>query len=111
MKRFVIYRDFKANEGPACGYTYETIEAADILEAIEIADRMFSERLYLMRIMSKTGKIEKDACGWNKETYEAVLCRRSYGWHKNTEKNSEIKHLVERHFKKDLEFFDNKSWG
>lgn len=109
MKRFVIYRDFKANEGSACGYSYETIEAADILEAIEIADRAFSKRIYLMRIMKKVGKIEKDTCGWKKETYEAVLCRRSYGWHKNTAENAEGKHIVERHFTKDIEYFDMRA--
>lgn len=95
MKKYIIYRDYKANEGPKCGYSYETIEAKNTIEAIEIADRMFSERVYLMQIMEKIGKIEKgDGCRY--ETYEAILCRRSYGWHRNTIDNSEGEHKVKK---------------
>ena len=95
--KFLIYTDYKANEGPVCGYSYEPIEAKDILEAIEIADRKFSNRVYLMQIMQKVGKIEKDEIV-RIETYKAVLCRRSFGWHRNTKENSETEHIVEKNW-------------
>ena len=107
MKKFVLYTDYKANQGPACGYAYKNIDARDLLEAIRIADNAFSERVYLMRIMEKTGRIEKDADGWKIETFEAVLCRRSYGWHRNTLENSEGTHIAKRHYKGDIEYFQS----
>ena len=99
MKKYLLYTDYRANEGPACGYSYEAINAANIYEAIEIADRKFSERVYLMRIMEKVGKIETPyKAGYKYETYEATLCRRSYGWHRNTIENSESEHRATKNW-------------
>lgn len=107
MKKFAIYTDYKAGQGPRCGYDYEAIEAESILEAIDIADSKFNDKVYLMRIMEKTGKIEKVNSDWNAETYEAVLCRRSYGWHRNTIDNSESKHVAKRFFTNSKKFSTN----
>lgn len=104
MKKFVLYIDYKANEGPACGYAYKKIEAKDLMEAIQKADNAFSQRVYLMQIMEKTGKVEKEEGGWKNETFEAVLCRRSYGWHRNTKENSEAEHIAKRHYKGNIEY-------
>lgn len=109
MKKFAIYTDYKAGKEQITDFEYQTIEANDILEVIDIADRKFNDKVYLMRIMERTGKVEKENSDWNTETYEAVLCRRSFGWHKNTKENSEEKHIAKRFFtnskKYRLEYF------
>lgn len=107
MKKFVVYIDYVAGKGPKCGYSYELIDAADLLEAIRIADNKFSDRVYLMRIMEKQGKIriDKESGGWKVETYKAILSRRSTGWHRNTIENAENEHTAERYFYKDMEYF------
>ena len=105
MKKYVLYIDYKVNQGPACGYAYKMIDADNLLDAIRTADNTFSQRVYLMQIMEKVGRIEKDADGWKIETFEAVLCRRSYGWHRNTAENSEQVHIAKRHYKGDIEYF------
>lgn len=104
MKKFVIYVDYITGKGPKCGYSYELIKATDLMDAIRVADNKFSDRVYLMRIMEKQGKIKIEE-GWKVETYEAILARRSSGWHCNTIENAENEHTAERHFYKDMEYF------
>ena len=93
--KFIVYFDNKA--GHKNPYGYEEIEAKTLEEAIEAADKMWNEDRYLMRIMKKVGKIEKPYhAGYAFETYEAILCRRSYGWHRNTIENSESEHRANK---------------
>lgn len=100
MKKFLIYKDYKAGAAVYPGYSYTPIEAENLEEAIEIADQMWREEgddLYLMRIMKKAGAIVTPyKAGFKYETYEAILCRRSFGWHRNTIENSEGEHLVNK---------------
>lgn len=108
--KFVLYYDFynataEDREKEFFGtcsageYAYEPIEAEDLLEAIEIADERWHEGIYLMRIMRKVGKIERPYHeGYAFETYEAVMCKRSYGWHRNDEKHSEGEHRVTKNW-------------
>lgn len=100
MKRFAIYTDTRD-----MNYSYTAIDANDIVEAMEIADKMWNENVYLMRIMSKVGKIEKEE-DYKVERYEATLCRRSHGWYRNTEENSETKHIAKRCIAKNCEWFE-----
>ena len=94
--KFVIYTDYKAAAGE---YDYKAIEAADLAEAIEIADSMWNEDVYLMRIMKKVGKVVKPyKAGYAFETYEAILCKRGTGWHRNTPENSEAPHRVNKNW-------------
>lgn len=100
--KFVIYKDYKSTAKHNPGWDYVAIEAADLEEAIEIADGMWEQEkdeLYLMRIMKKVGKIERPYhAGYVFETYEAALCRRSYGWHRNVQENSESQHRVHKNW-------------
>ena len=100
MKKFVIYKDYKAGAPVFPTYSYTPIEAGSLEEAIEVADQMWSDEadnLYLMRIMKKAGSIvTPHLAGFKYEPYEAILCRRSFGWHRNTVENSEGRHVVNK---------------
>ena len=97
--KFVICTDYKASYKPMT-LEYEAIEAKTLEEAIEIADKMWNpETCYLMQIMKKVGKIEAPYhAGYKYETYEAILCRRSFGWHRNTAENCEGEHRVNKNW-------------
>ena len=105
---YLIYRDFKAGTHHI-GYDYTTIEAKSQFEAVCEADKMWIEeadRLYLMRIMAKAGKVEKMDDGWKRQKFAAVLCKRSnMGWHKNDSENFENPQATNRCYKKDMEYF------
>lgn len=92
--KFTLCIDYKASTKK--GLDYITMNANSIEEAIEEADEKWSADIYLMKIMKKSGKTEREN-GWKIEEYDAILCRRSYGWHLNNKKNSESEHKV-RHF-------------
>jgi len=98
--KYVIYTDYKANSPKS--YNYEAIEAKTLEEAIEKADALWNaeaDSIYLMRIMKKVGKVETPYhAGYKFETYEAILCRRSYGWHRNTTENAEGSHRVNKNW-------------
>lgn len=107
--RYVIYKDYKTGVHHR-GYEYITVEAKDPFELFEIADKEWAVergRLYLMKIMKKVGKSEKDDFGWRSETYEAVAVKRSdaVGWHRSIQANSEGRHVAERRYRKDIECF------
>ena len=108
MKRYVIYIDYRRGDKSE----YRTITTDNIEQAIDYADRVFNpEEHYLMRIMQKTGKIEKEE-DYFTEVYQAILCRRSYGWHRNTIDNSESEHRVKRCFfrNRNIEWFETLAW-
>lgn len=100
MKKFTIYTDNKSMT-----YSYELIEANDIVEAMEIADKMWNENVYLMRIMTKVGKIEKEE-DYKVERYEATLCRRNFGWYKNDKNHYETTHVAKHCIAKYGDWFE-----
>lgn len=105
--KYVIYKDYSTGMHHI-GYEYIGIEAKTDFEAIETADKMWdSEKLYLIRIMKKNGKIEKMEDGWKRQYYIAVMCKRSnkVGWHSNTPDNCENDHFAYRCYNKDMEYF------
>lgn len=91
--KFALYIDYKKN-----GLDYRVMEAKTLEEAIEEAEKLWnSEEHFLMRIMKKVGKIEKED-DFKVETFKAVLCKRSHGWHLNNEENSESEHFAKRYY-------------
>lgn len=105
--KFVIYFDYSAESRKQ--YEYMAMEAKDLETAIAEADEKIKaneEPIYLTRIMKKVGKIEKDSCGIKYEHFEAVLCRRSCGWHINNRQNYENEHFAKRTYTKDWDFYE-----
>ena len=101
--KYVLYIDYKADYTAQGNKSeeYITMEAKDLLEAIEEADKKFDkETMYLVRIMEKTGDVKKMDSGWKSQRYTAILCNRFNGWHRNTEEYSEGKHQVDRSYTK-----------
>ena len=106
---FVVYKDYKSGQHHI-GYDYILVDAESEFDMIDKAEEMWKQeenKLYLMRLMKKTGKVIKREDGWKQQNFEAVLCKRSNngGWHKNTSQYSEGEHTVGRVYKKDMEFF------
>ena len=91
--KFALYIDNKDGKT----YSYNEMNANDLESAIKEADEAWNEGIYLMRIMKKVGKVEKEN-DYKYETYEAILCRRSYGWHRNDKENCEGEHKA-KHYK------------
>lgn len=107
---FVVYKDYQSGKHHI-GWDYILVDAKSEFEMIDKAEEMWkkeSNKLYLMRIMKKVGKVEKLEDGWKKQRFEAVMCKRSAqgGWHMNTQEYAENYHAAYRTYKKDLEFFD-----
>ena len=93
--KYIIYIDYKADYTANGGKDSEFIkaEAKNLLDAIAEADALYNENVYLIRIMEKDGKAAKEN-GCTAQLYKAILCKRSAGWHRNTESESEQIHLA-----------------
>ena len=94
--QFVIYRDYKVGKGAPWGYDYTHIEVESFEEAIDKAECMNDEDVYLISIMKKIGRTEKEGTDWRCETYEAVLTKRSTAWH--VHKGNEYEHKAHRKY-------------
>lgn len=80
------------------------MNAKTILEAIIEADTVHdSKTMYLVRIMEKSGKVEKVASDVKGQTYKAILEKRSTKWAK-----FEGGHAVMRYTAKYAEWFETK---
>lgn len=95
--KYALYIDYKKNGK----YEYFDLHSADLEEAIEAADELVeleggNEAVYLARIMKKVGKITAPEKGLKQVTFEAILCKRSHGWHRNTKENGENEHIATR---------------
>ena len=104
--KFIIYTDYMSEAKKS--YEYLPMIAKNLEEAIEEADRAIAENnepIYLTRIMKKVGKVTKEE-NYKREDFEAVLCRRSYGWHRNTAENGENEHRAKRCYSKDFEWYE-----
>jgi len=93
--KYIIYIDYKADYTANGGKDSEFIkaEAKTLLDAIAEADALYNGNVYLIRIMEKDGKASR-ANGCTAQLYRAILCKRSAGWHRNTEEYSEGTHLA-----------------
>lgn len=104
--KYILYTDYMSEAKKS--YEYLPMTAKNLEEAIEEADRAITENeepIYLTRIMKKAGKVTKEE-NYKREDFEAVLCRRSSGWHRNTEENCENTHRAKRCYTKDYEWYE-----
>ena len=105
MKKYLISKDFKASV--KSGFEFTLIEAATLAEAMIEADIMWNDDdTYMMHIFAKSGKTKRVERGVKAETYEAIIARRSHGWHPNTEAYSESKFTVQRMFTSYSEWYN-----
>ena len=96
--KYVLYIDY---ENPMSS-DYRPMEAKNFREAIEEAEAMFDPKtMYLVRIMEKRGKVERQEDGWKVQMYEAIECKRnaSQKWHRNDEEHDENEHFAKRTYK------------
>ena len=100
-KQYVLYIDYRANHKPA-SYEYILMDAENLQHAIIEADSVHNaDTMYLVRIMEKSGKVEKVESGIKAQTYKAIMEKRSTKW--NT---MEYTHSVKRYIAKYGEWFD-----
>ena len=90
--KYVLYIDYRASYKPmTC--EYRTMNAKNIAEAIIEADAVHdSETMYLVRIMEKSGKVEKVESDIKAQSYEAIMEKRSTKW------TSEVQDHRVKHF-------------
>lgn len=93
--KYVVYVDFLCNK-----YDYFGLTAKTPYEAVAEAERIYNhirkrEGVYLIRIMEKSGKVER-LSDWKRQKYVARLCKRSVerGWHENDDIHGENPHEV-----------------
>lgn len=78
--KYVLYIDYRASYKPMYS-EYRPMNAKTIAEAIIEADAIHDpETMYLIRIMEKTGKVEKVEGGVKVQAYKAFMEKRSTKW-------------------------------
>lgn len=78
--KYVLYIDYRAEYKPMTS-EYKPLEAKNIKDAIIEADAIHDiNTMYLIRIMEKTGKVEKVASDVKAQTYIAIMEKRSTKW-------------------------------
>ena len=92
MKKYVVMIDYKSATGKMFGW--EQIEAKNLVEAMDKADEIWNDEVYLMAICEKSSKTVREA-GFKVTEFTTVLFRRSFGWH--TEKQSEVRTTVKQY--------------
>ena len=99
-KQYVLYIDYRVKHTPS--YEYMAMDAKNLQEAIVEADKIHNaDTMYLVRLMEKSGKVEKAESNVKVETYKAIIEKRSTKW--NT---METSHSVKRYMSKYGEWFD-----
>ena len=100
-KQYVLYIDYRAEYKP-CTCEYRELEAKNMAEAIVEADNIHdADTMYLVRIMEKSGKVEKVESNVKAQTYKAIMEKRSTKW-----ANIERVHCVKRYMAKYAEWFE-----
>lgn len=78
--KYVLYIDYRANYKPMYSEC-KPLEAKNIKEAIIEADAMYNaDTMYLIRIMEKTGKVEKVESDIRAQIYTTIMEKRSIKW-------------------------------
>lgn len=99
-KQYVLYIDYRVNHKPP--YEYLLMDAENLQEAIVEADKIHNvDTMYLVRLMEKSGKVEKVESGLKAQTYKAMMEKRSTKWAK-----METSHEVNRYMSKYGEWFE-----
>lgn len=79
MKKFVLYIDYRASK--PLPFEYRALNAKTVAEAVIEADAIHDhETMYLIRIMEKSGKVEKVESDVKAQTYTAIMEKRSTKW-------------------------------
>ena len=97
MKKYIAMIDWKVEFKN--GFDYVELDAENAVEAIEKADDLWNENVYLIKIMEKAGKINRYE-GFKVTTYTSILCRRSFGWHRTNTENGESEVTVKQYINK-----------
>ena len=101
--KYILYIDYKATSGKI--YEYKEMTAKTLIEAIGEADKIYNpETVYLMKILEKSGKVEKEN-GYKVQLYKAIMCKR-YDWHLNNDENGEAEHNARRCYNKHFEIIE-----
>lgn len=78
--KYIIYIDYRCSYKPLTS-EYKPLEAKNIKEAVIEADAIHdADTMYLIRIMEKTGKVEKVESDIKAQTYTAIMEKRSTKW-------------------------------
>ena len=98
-KQYVLYIDYRVKHIPA--YEYLEMDAENLLEAIVEADKIHNaDTMYLVRLMEKSGRVEKVERDVKAQTYKAIIEKRSTKWD-----TMETSHSVKRYISKHGEWF------
>jgi len=84
---YMLVIDWKAEKRTEMNdpFTYKLLNATNVFEAMNEAEKEIDETVYLVKLLQKTGEIDKE--DGEEATlgiiYSAVLCNRTNGWHTN----------------------------
>lgn len=84
---FMLVIDWKAEKRKEMldPFTYKLLNATNVFEAMDEAEQVIDDTVYLVKLLQKTGKIDNEE--QPEESlgiiYSAVLCNRTNGWHTN----------------------------
>ena len=91
--KYVLYIDYRASHKPMT-WEYRQMNAKNIAEAVIEADAVHdSETMYLIRIMEKTGKVEKVGGDIKAQSYKTIMEKRSTKWTADGREHS-VKHFT-----------------
>lgn len=91
--KYILYIDYSVFYKPMTS-EYRTLNAKTIAEAIIEADAIHDqETMYLIKIMEKSGKIEKVESDIKVQTYTAIMEKHSTKW-AAAETNHSAKHFM-----------------
>lgn len=93
MIKYIAVIDYRANYGK--GFDHKELNATNIFDAMNEAEKLKTEEVYMVRIAEKFGKSEKRE-GAKRTKYREVLANRSGGWHTVDESHSECQYVWER---------------
>lgn len=78
---YVLYIDYKCEYKPMTS-EYREMVAETLMDAVIEADAIHDQTMYLIKIMEKTGRVEKVASGVKSREYMAIMEKRSIRWTK-----------------------------
>lgn len=82
--KYIVYVDYSAFYNPMA-YEYIELKANSLAAAVAEADSMFDhEKMYIIRILEKTGKPENVESNIKAQLYTSILEKRSTKWREFT---------------------------
>lgn len=104
--KYVLYIDYRAEYKPMTS-EYKPLEAKNIKDAIIEADAIHDiNTMYLIRIMEKTGKVEKVESDVKAQTYTAIIEKRSTKWAALDKETYNGQHQVKYFYAKFANWFE-----